>query len=106
MGARDQGHEAVEEDDAELAGEVVAICVTEDAGAVGDVDFALKHRFDEALHLGRQVLAVGVQRDNYLGSGGDHQAVAGAQGSAAAAVDQVAGHDSPPLGGGVTGAVA
>ena len=44
VGAGDEGDETVEEDDAELAGEVVAVGVAEDAGAVGDVDFAIENR--------------------------------------------------------------
>src|ERR1043166_7593830 len=38
VGAGDQGDEAIEEDNAELACEVVAVGLAEDAGAVGDVD--------------------------------------------------------------------
>ena len=53
VGAGDEGDEAVEEDDAELAGEVVAVGLAEDSRAVGDVDFAVEDRFDQALHLRR-----------------------------------------------------
>ena len=98
--------EAVEEDDAELAGEVVAVGVAEHARAVGDVDLAVEHRLDQALHLRGQVLAVGVEGDDDLGPRFDHQPVAGAQRRAAAAVGHVAGDRGAVLGGDVAGAVA
>ena len=53
LGAGDEGDEPVEEDDAELAGEVVAVGLAEHARAVGDVDLAVEHRLDQALHLRR-----------------------------------------------------
>ena len=96
----------VEEDDAELAGEVVAVGVAEDARAVGDVDLAVEDRLDQPLHLRGQVLAVGVEGDDDLGPRFDHQPVAGAQGGAAAAVDHVAGDQRAVLGGDVAGPVA
>ena len=83
--------EPVEEDDAELAGEVVAVGLAEHARAVGDVDLAVEDRLDQPLHLRGQVLAVGVEGDDDLGPRLDHQPVAGAQRRAAAAVDHVAG---------------
>ncbi len=85
---------------------MVAVGVAEHAGAVGDVDFAVEDGLDQALHLRRQVLAVGVERDHDLGPGVDHQPVAGAQRRTAAAVDHVAGDDRAVLGGDVAGAVA
>ena len=106
LGPRDERDEAVEEDDAELAGEGVAVGLAEHARAVGDVDLAVEHRLDQALHLRRQVLAVGVERHHDLGAGFDHQPVAGAQRRAAAAVDHVAGDDRAVLGGDVAGPVA
>ena len=59
--------------------------------AVGDVDLAVEHRLHQPRHLRGQVLAVGVEGDDDLGPGVDHQPVAGAQRRAAAAVDHVAG---------------
>ena len=100
------GDEPVEEDDPHLAGEVVAVGVAEHARAVGDVDLSVEHRFDQALHLRGKVLAVGVEGDDDLGAGLDHQPVAGPQGGAAAAVDDVAGDEGAVLGRDVAGPVA
>ena len=63
-------------------------------------------RLDQPLHLGGQVLAVGVEGDDDLGARFDHQPVAGAQRGAAAAIDHVAGDDGAVLGGDLAGAVA
>ena len=52
------------------------------------------------------MLAVGVEGDDDLGAGFDHQPVAGAQRRAAAAVGDVAGDRGAVLGGDVAGAVA
>ena len=85
---------------------VVGLGLAEHAGAVGDGDLAGEHRLDEPLHLRRQVLAVGVERDHDLGAGVGHQPVAGAQRGAAAAVDEVARDHRAVLGGDLAGAVA
>ena len=83
-----------------------SVGVAEHARAVGDVDLAVEDRLDQPLHLGRQVLAVGVERDDDLRPRVDHQPVAGAQGGAAAAVDHVARHRGAVLGGDLPGPVA
>ena len=86
--------------------QVVAVGVAEHPGAVGDVDLAVEDRLHQPLHLLGQVLPVGVERDDDLGAGFDHQPVAGPQGRAAAAVDHVAGDDRAVLARHVGGAVA
>src|SRR5207342_652915 len=68
LGAGDEGDEAVEEDDAELARDGVAVGLAEHPRAVGDVDLAVEDGLDQPLHLGGQVLAVGVEGDDDLGA--------------------------------------
>ncbi len=72
---------------------------------MGDVDLAAQHGADQAVHLGGQVLAVGVEGDDDVGAGVGHQPVAGAKRGAAAAVDHVARDRDPVLAGDVAGAV-
>ena len=93
-------------DDPELARVVVRLGLAEDARAVRHGDLAGEHRLDQALHLGWQVLAVGVQGDDDGRARVGEQPVAGAQRGAAAAVDHVAGDDRAVLGGDLAGAVA
>ena len=72
---------------------------------MGDVDLAIEHRLDQPLHLRGKVLAVGIEGDNDLRPRLDHQPVAGPQGGAAAAVDDVAGDEGAVLGGDLAGPV-
>jgi hypothetical protein len=66
---------------------------------VRDRDLPGDDRLDQALHLGGQVLTVGVEGDDYRGPGVGQQPVSRSQRSAAAAIDHVAGdHRSVPRG--------
>ena len=95
--ARDQRHEAVEEDDPHLARDGVLLGVAEHARAVRHVEGPFGDRPHQSLHLLGPVLAVGVERDDDPRPRVDHQAVAGAQRRAAAEVGGVAGHGGAVL---------
>jgi hypothetical protein len=105
FGAGNQGDHPIEEDDPELARIVVRLRVAEHPRAVRDLNLSRQHGLDQALHLGGQMLAIGIQGDDDPRVGIGEQPIARPQGGTAATVDHVPGDDPAVLSRELPGAV-